>query len=267
MNSLTSGIGRLAGDAASSVTPLGGGDVSSVHLVTLKSGRVLVAKSGGPVEREAAMLRAIGASGALAPDVVAVNEDLLLMSHCAGTSGIGGAWATLAEQLVRLWSVKAPTFGWDEDYAFGPVALPNARNENWARFWAENRIACHLPHLPRDLGERVERFLSRIGEVLPASPTPSLLHGDLWGGNVMTDGDAVTGLIDPACYFGHREVDFAMLTMFDRPPESFIDSIALDSGWRERLPAYRLFPLLVHFRLFGGAYRAGIESELAQLPG
>jgi len=94
---------------------------------------------------------------------------------------------------------------------------------------------------------------------------PSLLHGDLWSGNILVSGETVTGLIDPACYHGDREVDLAMLHLFDRPPQRFLDAFAPEPGWRARQPVYRLWPLLVHLRLFGDGYRPAVESCLAEL--
>ena len=91
-----------------------------------------------------------------------------------------------------------------------------------------------------------------------------LLHGDLWGGNVLVAGNRVSGLIDPACYFGHVEVDIAMLTLFDRPGAEFYQAYGpLDPGHEERLLIYRLWPALVHLRLFGGGYRSLVEQHLS----
>ena len=104
-----------------------------------------------------------------------------------------------------------------------------------------------------------------LPDLLPAEPNASLLHGDLWGGNVLSQGTRVAALIDPACYHGDREVDAAMLTLFDHPPLRFFDALELDAGWRERQPVYRLWPLLVHLRLFGGHYRRSVEESLRRL--
>jgi fructosamine-3-kinase len=95
---------------------------------------------------------------------------------------------------------------------------------------------------------------------------PALLHGDLWGGNVLVGGDRVSGLIDPACYYGHSEVDIAMLQMFDHPGEAFFSAYGkLEAGHKERLDIYRLWPALVHLRLFGSGYRPLVERLLTEL--
>jgi fructosamine-3-kinase len=93
--------------------------------------------------------------------------------------------------------------------------------------------------------------------------TFGLLHGDLWGGNILVTGDQVSGLIDPACYHGHTEVDLAMLGLFDQPNAAFYEAYgSLEPGHDERTPIYRLWPALVHLRLFGTGYRPMVERLL-----
>jgi fructosamine-3-kinase len=75
----------------------------------------------------------------------------------------------------------------------------------------------------------------------------------------------ISGLIDPACYHGDREVDFAMLSLFDHPPAEFFEQAALEPGWQERRDIYRLWPLLVHLRLFGHSYYRSVSACLERL--
>ncbi len=260
----------LLGMPVLGVHPLSGGDLSAVFRATLADGRALALKVGRDVETEAAMLRALRLAGAPTPEVVAVQGDLLALQRLEGSGSLRPAWADLAHHLRTLHAVAdsathtAP-YGWTVDYAFGPVAIANARTEDWVRFWAENRLLCHLPHLPPSLARRVERLADGLADRLPRTPGVSLLHGDLWGGNVLAAGDRIVGLIDPACYYGDREVDLAMLTLFDHPPPAFLEALEPDAGWGERQPVYRLWPWLVHFRLFGDGYRGAVESTLAEL--
>ena len=102
----------------------------------------------------------------------------------------------------------------------------------------------------------------------PAEP-PARLHGDLWGGNLLTDEHGAPVLIDPAVYGGHREVDLAMMQLFGgfsaRVFDAYHEAHPLAPGWRERAPLYQLYPLLVHVNLFGGSYLGGVRRALRQV--
>jgi fructosamine-3-kinase len=111
----------------------------------------------------------------------------------------------------------------------------------------------------------VTALAERLPDLLPASPLPSHLHGDLWSGNILVAGGQLAALIDPACYHGHAEVDLAMLALFDTPPDDFWESYGpLEEGWEERRPLYQLFPALVHLRLFGPTYASMVDRLLGE---
>jgi fructosamine-3-kinase len=146
------------------------------------------------------------------------------------------------------------------------VALENRERSDWPGFWGEQRLAATAAILDRPWRERVAALLPRLADILPAEPPASLLHGDLWSGNILVRDGALAALIDPACYHGHAEVDLAMLSLFDTPPESFWEAYgAPEPGWEERRAAYQLFPALVHLRLFGASYGAMVDRLLEAL--
>ena len=256
-------LAALLGTGIAQATPVSGGDLSTVLRLRLDDGRSAIAKIGPLAAREAGMLRAIAATGAPAPEVMAAEGDLLVMAELASDGGLSDAWGSLAAALRRLHAPQGGDYGRETDHGFGAVAIPNGWRSDWASFWADNRLRCHLAHLDPDLARRIERLADTTGMLLPDRPAPALLHGDLWGGNVLVSHGGVTGLIDPACYIGDREVDVAMLTIFDSPPPRFLDALDLEPGWRVRLPVYRLWPLLVHLRLFGAGYAGRVSATLA----
>ncbi len=255
-------VARLAGRPVAAARRLSGGDLSTVYQVTLADGGRLIAKQAGNAAAEADMLRAIAATGAPAPRVLAAADGWLVMEEIAAGGSVGAAWPDLAEVLARLHAATGADYGWPVDHAFGPVAIDNSPAVDWPAFWGARRLLCHVPHVPAALGRRIERLAARLSDHLPARPATALLHGDLWGGNVLVSGARIAALIDPACYYGDREVDAAMLTLFDRPPQSFLDSLGLDTGWQARQPIYRLWPLLVHLRLFGVSYADSVGTAL-----
>ena len=222
-------------------------------------------KSGPAPQTEAAMLKAIAASGAPAPAVLAVSGEVLVLEVVPAGGSLSGAWADLGSVAARLHSAKGQSYGWPEDYAFGPVPIANAQADSWPLFWAERRLLPHCGHIAPAMARRVEALAADLPNRLPAHPSPALLHGDLWGGNVLAANGRVSALIDPACYYGHAEVDIAMLELFDSPSPSFFEAYgALEPGYRERLVIYRLWPALVHLRLFGDTYRPLVLRLLAE---
>lgn len=246
--------GALLGVGVESVTRLVGGDLGSVSRLTLKDGRSVVAKHGARVAQEARMLQAMRETGAPVPAVLAIEDGLMILEDLPSGGQLSRSWSHLAELLDHLHAPVAQAFGWEEDYGFGDIAILNGRTNDWVEFWADHRLRCHLSHVEPHLARRIAALADRLADHIPHAPPAALLHGDLWGGNILIERDHVSGLIDPACYYGDREVDLAMLSLFNQPSVVFYEACGLAEGWQQRQPVYRLWPLLVHVRLFGGAY-------------
>ena len=259
------GAALLGGEIAR-VEEFSGGDLSKVVRIYLSDDRVAIVKSGPSPRTEGAMLAAIAASGAPAPAVLAVSNTALVLAALPSDGVIAAAWGSLGVALARLHTVRGPRYGWHADYAFGAVPIENGWADDWPAFWAARRLVVHAPHLPAKLARRVAALAEALPDILPSRPPAALLHGDLWGGNALVTGGQVSGLIDPACYFGHAEVDIAMLGLFDGPSPAFFASYgALAPGASTRLAIYRLWPALVHLRLFGDGYRPMVERFLGEI--
>ena len=265
MSAFAARVAALTGVPEERLSRLAGGDLSEILLVPRPDGRNVVAKGGPAVASEAAMLRAIAAAGVPAPAVEAELDGVLLLDEVANDGDFdAAAWADIGACLRRLHHHRGERYGWHADYALGTVALDNRPRADWPEFWAEQRLVATAALLDRARRERVERLASRLGDLLPGSPPPSLLHGDLWSGNILVRRGRLAALIDPACYHGHAEVDLAMLTLFGSPHEAFWAAYgALETGWRERQPVYQLFPALVHLRLFGAGYSGLVDRLLS----
>lgn len=259
---LAARIEALTGSKVARVRALHGGDLSEIAHVTLSDGREYACKTGPLVAVEARMLQAIGAT-APAPRFVA--GDLLLIDYLPEEPATPSHWRDLGRALRALHDRTGDAFGWPDVYAFGAVEIPNDPAPDWPTFWTERRLRPSLPFLPPDLARRIEALIAALPHRLP-EVRPALLHGDLWTGNVHFSGGRAW-LIDPACYFGHGEVDLAMLHLFGSPPAAFRDGYgAAEPGYEERQPIYQLWPALVHYRLFGSGY-AGMVDRLLSVAG
>lgn len=265
MSAFSRRVATLTGVGEERLERLAGGDLSEVLLLRRPDGRCTVAKGGPTVATEAAMLRALAAAGVPAPAVEGEFEGVLLLEHVENDGLFSpAAWRSIGTTVRALHDQTGDAYGWPVDYQLASVALDNRQGRDWPGFWGEQRLMAVASVLDRPWRERLEGLLPRLPELLPAAPPASQLHGDLWGGNILVAEGRLAALIDPACYFGDREVDLAMLTLFDAPPEDFWAAYgALDPGWEERRPIYQLFPALVHLRLFGSAY-AGMVDRLLQ---
>ena len=264
---LVTHIATLTGSAVKDMRRFPGGDISGATRVDLVDGRRIVAKTGPIVAQEGRMLEAMALCDAPVPHFIAQDGELLLISYVESGGRLQDerSWLALADALAMLREGGGSAYGWHEDYALRDVTVKNAHCKTWPAFWAERRLRCHTSHIDTTLARRIEALADRLGDFLPECPSPSLVHGDLWGGNVIVSPEGNVHLIDPNAYHGDREVDAATLTVFDHPPPAFFESLDLTEGWRERQPVYRLWTWLVHLRLFGNAYRSAVERELGML--
>ena len=207
-----------------------------------------------PAPLEAAGLRWLAAAGARVPAVLEDAPDRLVLQRipvgglsAAGEEELGRMLATMhSAGAARFGSLPAPG-----EFFVGRCALDSPEADDWNDYYLQHRC---LP-LARRVG--LEREVARIIVDAPVEAV-ARLHGDLWSGNVLGDRDGRPWLIDPAAYGGHREVDLAMLDLFGHIPErtsaAYHELSPLTDGWRERIPLWQLFPLLVHAVLFGGGY-------------
>jgi len=260
-------IGAALGNKVEGLVPLHGGDLSTIHRADIAGDEPVVVKTGPLVAVEAQMLGALRAAGAPTPEVLHAEAGLIVMEHLSETPASAEGWYTLGTALRDLHLQTAgQTYGWHEDYAFGLAFIPNAPSDDWPLFWAERRLLVFGGSVPSDIGRRVEALCRRLPDLLPRTPPPALLHGDLWQGNVLFSG-ARAFLIDPACYYGDAEVDLAMLGLFGQPPADFRQAYGRPRpGEAERRVIYQLWPALVHLRLFGAGYR-GLVSGLLDAAG
>jgi len=273
-------ITRVAGSRPGHVQPLGGGCVGDVRKVTLEDGRNLVVKSGDAgsgLDLEGFMLEYLRDPGGLpVPDVLYADDRLLIMSCLETAGGISpGAQTEAADLLAALHDVSAEAFGFERATVIGGLHQPNNENPSWVAFFRDQRLlymagqALQAGRLPGALMGRLETLAGRLGEWLDDAATPSLIHGDLWTGNVLCNRGRISGFVDPAIYYADAEIELAFSTMFSTFGDAFFarygEHRPIRPGFfEERLDLYNLYPLLVHVRLFGGSYVGSVERTLTR---
>jgi fructosamine-3-kinase len=262
---------------------VGGGCISPSYRIRLVDGGQLFVKTAAngwhadAFAEEARSLEALGATGTLiVPRVCGVSESWLALEWLEPARATESDWRALGSGLARLHRTTAESYGWDTANYIGPLPQRNERAADWPAFWREQRLLPQLQRAEQQLERSTLRDIERLLEELDvrlgaaAEDGPSLLHGDLWSGNVHISATG-PGVIDPASYYGHREVDLAMATLFGGFPHAFFDAYEtewpLRPGAPVRRPIYQLYYLLVHVVLFGGGYAthtsAAVRAALA----
>jgi fructosamine-3-kinase len=212
------------------------------------------------------------------PRVHHAEPGLLVMDFIETDGGAitPGVERHAGELLAKLHATKREWFGYERDTLIGPLAQPNPTSRRWVPFFRDQRLLCMARQahregsLPSSMLGRIERLAERIDAYLVEPAFPSLLHGDLWTGNVLVRGERIAGFVDPAIYCGHPEIELAFATLFGTFGERFFETyeslMPLEPAFHElRSSLYNLYPRLVHVRLFGSGYLAGIGETLARL--
>jgi fructosamine-3-kinase len=229
------------------------------------------------LELEARMLRRLDDAGLPVPQVHFAAADILAMdfvdTDAAPLSAAGEAEA--AEMIASLHATMQAGFGYAEDTVIGALPQPNPATRSWCDFFRQQRLL-HMAGVAREDGgidadthALLERLAGRLGDLIDEPAAPALLHGDLWGGNVLTRQGRIAAFIDPAVYFGHPEIELAFSTLFATFGDAFYRRYAEIAGiapgfFEIRRDLYNLYPLLVHAALFGAGYGAKVRAIAAR---
>ncbi len=260
--------------------PLAGGDISRVARLDTSAGTFILKTHPhaprGLFRAEAAGLRALHSSTTTlrVPEVVAIGTDalsFLILEDLGDGPRARDFDEALGRGLAALHQTGSPRYGFDGDGFCGLTTQPNAWASGWVEFYATRRLGYQIARaagaglLSAADRHQADALIDRISDLLhePAEG-PALVHGDLWSGNVHATINGTPALIDPAAYFGHREAEFGMTTLFGGFSSRFYDAyeerVPLASGWRERNPLYQLYHLLNHLNLFGGGYHGQVMT-------
>jgi fructosamine-3-kinase len=249
--------------------PLLGGCINQVYKIETSVGFFCVKYNAAPPPSffscEAEGLLRLKESGfPHIPEVIfPAQEYFLTLEYLAPVSASSALWRKLGENLAQLHKNNlASAFGYPINNYIGSVPQSNLPNsEDWAVFFITQRIEPLLRLCKnlwgRDIFLRFEKLFSRLENYFPPA-APSLLHGDLWSGNVYFAAPASPFLLDPAVYYGHPEAELAFTHLFGGFAPAFYEGYysvtPQEPGFSERIALYNLYPLLVHAHLFGESY-------------
>jgi fructosamine-3-kinase len=263
--------------------PVSGGDISAAWRLETSSGPVFL-KTGPASSRdmfaaEAEGLTELAAAGAVrVPGVVAFGVEgdtaFVAIEWLSFSAPAKDTESRLGEQLAQLHRTTRDRFGWHRDNTIGLTPQHNDWSDDWVAFYREQRLGFQL-RLAAENGftGRLQEQGAQLLRRLPAffgehRPRPSLLHGDLWGGNwASCDGEPV--IFDPAVYYGDPETDLAMTRLFGGFGAAFYEAYEANAplahGHRERSDLYQLYHVLNHLNLFGSAYLGRAQDLIRKL--
>ena len=268
-----------------SITAVGGGDINEAARVETPDTRYFVKWNSRPLPRlfetEARGLRLLADAHALrVPQVIAVIDQppALVLEWIDFGSSKSVAAEGLGRGLAQQHRSTAPTYGLDHDNYIGSTPQRNTPAPSWIEFYRDRRLGTQRDlaqrngHLTSDRARRLDRVMDRLDRwIADDQVVPSLLHGDLWGGNHLIDAHGNPMLIDPAVYYGDREAEIAFTELFGgfsaRFYTAYQEAWPLDSGYAERRDLYNLYHLLNHLNLFGEGYGGSVDAILRRYAG
>lgn len=261
---------------------LSGGSINDAYLLETTSGKYfmkynLASAYPGMFDQEARGLELLKAAGEIrVPEVIGSgqtgNYSFLVLEYLDSASKKDAFWESFGHKLAALHKQTSDQFGLDHDNYIGSLKQYNNKHNIWIDFFREQRLGIQIELagksglMPVHVRKAFERLFLQLEDIFPNEP-PSLIHGDLWSGNYMVDDQGDACIIDPAVYFGFREMDIGMSRLFGVFGSGFYEAYneawPMAPGWRERIEICNLYPLMVHVNLFGAGYLSSVESILS----
>ncbi len=222
-------------------------------------------------EIEAQMLLLLG-KYVNTPKVYDYDQNSIIIEYIADNCLLDEQKA--ASSIAYLHSQYASKYGLEFDTTIGPFLQPNTQSSSWVEFYTTQRVL-YMAQKALDEGSlskthyaKLEKLCQKLPSLIPDTPDASLLHGDIWGGNVLCHNGELY-LIDPALYYGHNEVELAFIMMFSTFSKRFFDAyneiIPIEREFfKYRYAIYQIYPYLVHVRIYGKSYLSALERILAR---
>ena len=281
---LKSDLEKILSESIKSISSVSGGCIADSRKLELESGKVFFLKRirnscSRIFDSEKTGLEELRKSGAVnVPEVVRKGTDFLLLQWIEAVNNNSNySMEMLGRQFAKLHRYRVKKYGFYEDNFIGYTPQLNKPSKegslNWATFYAENRLAYQTSLAVKNgyaslkMRKLMDNLIKKVPDLISGTEEePSLLHGDLWSGNYLIDKMGVPWLIDPAVYYGHREADLAMTSLFGGFSNTFYSAYKsaypISPGYAEREPLYQLYHLLNHLNLFGSCYYGQVISIL-----
>ncbi len=266
------------------ISSLSGGSINNALRIKSGSGAWFAKYNSadlypGMFEKEARGLEILKKAGEVyTPKVIGYGEasgqSMLVLEFVESARENDNYWQDFGTSLARLHKNTGEYFGLDHDNYIGSLEQFNTPHENWIDFFINQRLEIQVK-VARDRGlmdrssaVKFEKLYHHLSDFFPEEK-PSLIHGDLWSGNYMTNSLGEACIIDPAVYYGHRLMDIGMSKLFGGFAPAFYESyhneFPMENNWKQAIEVANLYPLMVHVNLFGSGYLGGVMDVLKRV--
>lgn len=268
-------IESVLNDKIISQKSVSGGCINDAEVIISKSGKIFFVKTnnnskGDMFLKEANGLVELAKAGVIrVPNIIHAEADFIILENITSITNDKLFWENFGRSFAMLHKFTSISFGFYEDNYIGSITQVNIANNgeksNWSEFYFNKRLLYQFRLAEKNgyAGEELIKYFSQLENnfhliLTDCKTKPSLLHGDLWSGNFITDETGSACLIDPAVYYGHREADLAMTNLFggfdSRFYSAYNEEYPLDNGYGYRENIYKLYHVLNHLNLFGSSY-------------
>lgn len=275
-----------------------GGDINNAYRLSLSNGESLFVKTNSASNLDSFLtesgglcaLRSLKKIGV--PEVLGAGTDeqrgisFLALEYIESSPQTPSYWETFGHQLAELHRTdclayvdserSGARFGFYEDNYIGATPQKNHPKKTWVEFYRECRLLPQITMAEKyfdiTVRKKADWLLEHLDLYLREPEFPSLLHGDLWSGNMMCGKVGIPWIIDPAAYVGDFEADLAMTQMFGSLPERFYAAYnevnPIDkTGYARRRHLYDLYQLLNHLNIFGSMYLGSVVDVINMYAG
>ena len=212
------------------------------------------------------------------PEIKAFNDNILIIDYIKNDDSFSkNSRDSFLNAVIKLHSIQSKQFGLNFDTQIGGMMQPNNQNVNWCNFFSENRInyifelISNSNPMPSEINFKIEKLLKKINNFLPSNIKSTLLHGDLWKGNILFFNNKFAGFIDPGSFYGHNELEITYLKWLSPKfidnnfIEKYNDHFKIDKNYYIYEPIYQLYYSLMNVYLWNRLYIQEINKILKKL--